>query len=165
MKEKFLLDIYNQTINTVLDNIPENEHPIISKAYQEYLLRVYDKVTINEENINKSEEIFLPMEVSKWNNKTPDQKRAKLVKDEYYDKLFYISDLAFKEAQIRAQDETKRSNLTKEEVMEYLNKMEEYLTKVASYNKKVAKDYLSEASLDFMYAIGESDYKSFRISH
>ena len=147
MKKEFLMYIYEQTISIVLKDIPKESQLNIAKAYQEYLIRTYKHVNVTEESISKLKETFLKMELSCWENKTLNQKMSMLLVDEYFDKLFYLSDL------------------TKEQVNAYLIKMEEYFNKVASYNRKIAKDYLSEASLDFMYAIGESDDKSFRIAH
>ena len=149
--------IYDNTISEVLKDIPEEEKKKISDSYKSYLSEMYEDVEINLDNLEQLKAMFTRLELSSWQKKNAEQKRETLYYDEYFDKLFGISGIAFEEAKIR--------NLTKEQVMDYLNKMKEYFDKVASYNKKVAEDYLSEASLDFMYAIGESDDKSFRISH
>lgn len=115
----------------------------------------------------KLKQIVIESEIEKWNSKSVVERQALLVKDEYMEKLVYLSNIGLKNATIRLGNEIKNTNfpvsISKEEADKNIGLMKEYAQMVKPYNKAEAAMILSEGELDYMYAVGLTNYTSLRI--
>ena len=155
--------IYDNVINIILANFKEDEQEEIKNAYKNYLIKVYRSLYDPNRNIEQLKNSFTKTEILTWKNKSKEFIQRGLLKDEYLDKIYDISQMAYKFANYRKMNNIDQINITKDQVDNYINLMNEYLKKVKSYNEKLALQYVSEGSIDFYYALGLVTATSFRL--
>ena len=155
--------IYDNLINIILKDFNENEIEEVKEGYKNYLISVYRDLYDLDNNKEKLKKHFIKTEIMRWEDKSKNLKQRSLLKDEYFAKLYDISQMAYKYANYRKTGQINEINITKEQADQYIYLMNEYLEKVRDFNKEVAIEYLSEGSTDFYYALGLIEEKSFRL--
>lgn len=168
MEAQFLEELYNKTINTLLIGFDQEEYPEIMSSYKKYLINNYKNVLEPEDDIQKVIDLFIEIENKKWSTKSKKEKQIFIIHDESLENLKRLSELAEKYAKKRLGNEIDKSifevELTEVQVKDYIKKLEEYSNSVKVFNKEIALSYLSEGTLDFLYAAKLSDVKSLRIN-
>jgi len=157
----FINQIYLETLFEVLKNIPEQYREEIEKNYKNSLYEKYYNVVFEEENREKVINYFVNTEISFWKNMNSNLKLSYLIKDVALEKIEYISNLGYKCAKERLDNNILINEL---EANSYINLMNEHLANVKPFNIVLAQNYISEGIMDFMYACGKTDNKSLRFA-
>lgn len=164
MNEQLIKEIYNTLIPIITNGITE-ELEEISTAYYNYILNLYSDN--NGSNYEKLKEICINIEMKNWSNKSVILRKKLLLTDNYYDKLIYLSNIGLKNANIRLLNEINNDNkpieITETQAKENIKLMKEYVNMVKDYNKQEALMILSEGLIDYDYALGLTDNRSFRL--
>ena len=129
--------------------------------YRKYLNRIYASTVRNEFDFEKYKDKFLKYELSKWVDVSKSQKQSLLIEDEFLDRLGYLSDLGLKYAIAKIKGEP--YSMTPVQARKYISEMNLLVNKVLGFNSNLAQTYLSEGTIDFMYASGLSDKMSLRV--
>lgn len=166
MTEQLINGIYNNCINTVLENIDESLREKISLEYKKHLLNDYEDILEPDDDINMMISICTQMEIKRWQKKTADEKLSILFEDKFFNKLIEISNIGFKHAQRKIgyliSNKEYNPDISQEQADDYINKMNDLFEQVQPYNKDEATIYLSEGTLDFGYASNMTDNMSLR---
>lgn len=169
MKERIIIGLKEKMLPIILKECNEAEKLELEASYNQYLEVVYSDLNTYEGQITEDElkQIVIESEIEKWNSKSVVERQALLVKDEFMEKLVYLSNIGLKNATIRLGNEIKNTNfpvsISKEEADKNISLMKEYAQMVKPYNKAEASMILSEGKLDYMYAVGLTSYTSLRI--
>lgn len=155
--------IYDSLIEIILKGFTEEEQEEVKTEYQNYLIQYYRDLYNLDKDKEKLKKHFIKMEILKWQNKAKDFIQRSLLKDDYFAKIYEISQMAYRYANLRLTGSKDQIDITKEEIDEKIRLMNEYLEKVRPFNKQVAIEYLSEGSTDFYYALGLIEETSFRL--
>ena len=167
MNERLINGIYNNSINSVLKDIEETEKEILMASYKRYLVDSYADTLDEDDNIEQVIALYSVMEIKKWNKKSPDEKKSLLIQDENYKKLYELSNIGYKHANrkilLLQTHQEYIPSINEEQARKYIQEMEELYEGVKDYNKKMAGIYLSEGTMDFLYATQLTDNMSLRI--
>ena len=128
--------------------------------YKMYLEKRYNNLFKTKEEIEEKKDIILEREIKMWSHATNESKQNMLVKDEYMDKIGYLSNIAYNFAQQKAHKQ--EIELTEKQAKKYIDEMKSCLEKVRKFNLQLARNYLSESILDFEYACGKTECTSLR---
>jgi len=161
MTKNIVTDIYNATIGSLLANVDEKEAESMENAYQGYLQDRYGILPISDSNYDRIIGIYIKGESDKWSAMSVDGKRAYLFRDASFSELAGLSGEA--ESYARARLESK-SIISEEKASQMIARMKELVDKVEPYNKDMALIYLSEGSVDCIFASGKSNNTSIRLS-
>lgn len=166
--ENFINSLYLNNIEIVLKDFTNEEYEDIKKAYYSYLTDSYsDIIKKSNKSIDEMIRIFSEVERKDWEKESKESKQRILLKDQAFENLGYLSDNALKHAMERLKCEIKNIDynpkITKEQAYNYIKMMEEEASKVKAYNFNIAKTYLSEGTVDYLYASGISDNYSLRV--
>ena len=167
MTEQLIKDIYTAIIPILTNDLNPEEKQEMCNAYYEHISYTYsDKMKFNTD-YEKLKNICIDIEKKSWTNKSVILRKKLLFKDDYYTRLIYLSDIGLKNANIRLLNEINNDNkpieITKEIASNNMELMTQYSEMVRDFNKQDALMILSEGLLDYNYALGISDNKSFRI--
>ena len=163
----YLEQIFNNTKDIILKDFDVVEQQEVIDGYKKYL-DVHYKETFDE--IDEKEEavkIFSDVEKNNWINSKKDEKQRLLIEDKVLDKVRNLSALAQKYAVNRLECELNNqeyvSTISEDDVNNYINQMEELVELVRPFNVNIAKELLSEASVDFMYGANLTNNTSLRV--
>ena len=135
----------------------------MQKGYLNYLNDKYK----DEFYSSISTEKIIDLEMSLWKDKNSDYRLSYLIKDEFFTKLSYLSQVGLKYAMKRLSAEKLNAlyepEITEEYAQNNIHLMEQYYENVKPFNKIIAQTYLSEGSVDYIYAAGLTDNKSLRV--
>ena len=154
-------DIYSATIINLLSGIEPSEAEEITKLYQEYLQERYGRFEIYLKNYENVSNTYISNENERWLGMSSDEKKSYLYTDKNLEKLGELSGKAEEYARKRIQNDSKISVCKAKSL---LKQMERHYKKVLSFNKELAMQYLSEGSVDCLYASNQSNYSSIRLS-
>lgn len=170
--EKLILEIYNQTINSILIGVDAKYKDELCLAYIEYLKKIYLNFDLKLGN-KKTEElvsIFVDLEKSKWQDTNADAKLSELLNDPAFENIKYISNTGYKYAKsminkkFGAGVETLLQPVIEEsKAKESIEMLNTYCEQVRDFNKTIATYYVSEGIIDFLYASGITENTSLRI--
>lgn len=154
--------IYENSKEILLKGFDDSkEQEEILYFYKEYLDKLYSSNVKNIDEYEKLKDRFLKLEISKWSSIPKGVKQGLLIRDEFLNRLGYLSDLGLKYAISKLKGES--IDLTEEQAKKYISDMKLLVDKVRDFNSDLAKTYLSEGILDFMYASGLTNNKSLRV--
>lgn len=161
MNNELIKRIYDSIINYVLSDIEEENKSEISDEYMKYLSRSYSNLNISEENFDKICDAFIKRETNRWKNRPENYKKSQLLKDENLNRIREISLTALDYAKKRLFDHT--IQLEEVEAKGLIEQMEKCIKLVKPFNMNLAKTYISEGTIDLLYASGKTEYTSLRI--
>ena len=155
-------NVYDEMIFTVCMGIAEEDHHLIKEEYQKLLMIRYNesdkRLKLND--YDKIYKIIYNIEYKRWINLSPMIKKNLLIKDTVLDEVICLSNLGFECARKRLEE-----NVVVE--VDYannmINKMNEMCEKVRDENKYTAERYVSEGTVDFLFASGQVDGMSMRM--
>lgn len=170
--EKLILEVYNKTINNILNSVSEKYKNELSLAYMDYLKRIYLSFDFELEN-NQSEELIKTLvnfEISKWKDVSESSILSELLNDQAFENIKYISNTGYKYAMLMLDKKSFNNDNTllqpvieKEKALESIELLNSYYEQVRDFNKTIANYYVSEGSIDFQYASGITENMSLRI--
>lgn len=159
--------IFNNTISSVIKDIDEKYIQEITIGYKDYLNRLYsnfDRKGLTEE---KLEEVFTKLEKTAWESSNSKIKLSRLLKDEAFSKIKFISNTGYEYAMHMLENKNKSNDalpvITEEVCNKSISMMSELLPNVREFNVESAKMYVSEGTLDYIYASENTEFYSFRI--
>lgn len=162
MKE-FIDKIYDNTINILLANIPNNYHDVISQAYKNYLYKIhsdkYDAI-----NYEKMINMIIDMEKDKWSKMDAEYIIKRFTNDENYKKIRELSGKAYLLAKEKLLNELEYI-ISKEEAEKNIDLLNNLLPTVQEFNKAESSMLVSEGICDFVYASRNVDVTSLRLGH
>lgn len=168
MVDNAISTIYKQTYSIIQSAFSIDCERIL-ELYKRYLYNKYERLISNIVN-SEADEIakkyvasFVDDEKRIFNGLNDQQILAIIEKDDAFEQLSFLSDIAFEQAK-----ECYRSGKYYRLEDEYLLRLEELskcLDNIKPYNIEAAQDLLSEALLDIEYIFGKSEITSFRLSH
>lgn len=167
MREDILKNLYEKMIPIILKDCPEYEQEEMKRGYWEYINKIHDDVLDYDMPVDVMVDVCLEIEKEKWEGKDIVSKEFLFLKDEKYEQLIYLSNVGFKNAQIRLFNELNNENnplsITHDEAIKNIELMEDYVKFVRPYHEAVAANALSEGILDYQYAFGYINDTSLRI--
>ncbi len=155
--------VYENVINMILKDFTYEEQEEVREAYKKYLRDCYEDSLYLSDDETELINHFTELENMKWSDKSKVIKQALILEDEWMDKIRDLSNIALEAATLKLIGKDSEIKLTKKEVVEYEENMKEYLTKVRDFNRQQAYGYVSEATLDFEFAVGLTDNMSLRV--
>lgn len=167
--EKLISEIYNQTINDILNGIDEKYKSELCMAYINYLKRIYLNfdLELGNKKIDELVSVFVNLEKSKWKDANKDSKLSELLHDQAFENIKNISNTGYKYAEEMLSkkifNDAIEPVIEKEKAKENIDKLNKYCDQVRNFNKQLATYYVSEGSMDFMYASGITENMSLRI--
>ena len=160
--EQFIEELYSNTVNELLNGIPDEYKEKVSNGYKEHLKAVYGNLRIVEGKYEQALKEETEDYMKKFASLMPFSKLTLYARDENMEELCKLAGEAFELAIHK--DEVK-DTLDKDEIAAKIRRMEELYEKVEFYNKLAAQTTLSEGTLEYNYALGNSDLMSMRSSH
>ena len=162
MMSDVIKKVYDEMIFTVCMGIAEEEHHLIEEEYQKLLMTRYNesdkRLKLND--YDKIYKIIYNIEYKRWINLSPMIKKNLLIKDTVLDEVVCLSNLGFELARKRIEEnavaEVNYAN-------DMINKMNEMYNSVRDENKFTAEKYISEGTVDFMFASGQTEGMSLRM--
>ncbi len=152
---KNIMKIYENTVDTFLENFSASEIETIRNMYLSYLIRTYSRLELNDRAI----EYYSNLEIIKWKDFNIDGKMSVISEDKNLDELVKLS---MEGLQFADQFRKNGTMLDKKIANEKIKLMDELLNKVLEFNKNLATYYYSEGTLDFSYAARLTDSMSLR---
>ncbi len=153
VRNEMIEKIYNNLINKFQNNIPETEKEELSKLLKREIEGEVNKIT---EPIDEKEKEFIITFITSYEkdlcNSSLEYKKAKLIKDEQYEQINYLSLNAYALARKKLND---NETISVDEANEKLKLLENALNLVQDFNKPQAQTEVSEAILDLKYASGQ----------
>lgn len=160
LDNKLINEVFNNLISIITSGIEEQYIEEVRKNYLKKLNNRYEDKRITEDNYNKYLNNIIEIEKNEWLQISAFQKKQLLIIDDNLNQIIYISNEGFKLARDK---KTNNNTISKEYAFEQIKKLEELLPNVYDFNIGVAKKYISEAILDYNYAVGDTDKRSFRL--
>lgn len=161
MKENIIKEIYKNTINTILYNIPEYLKQEFANSYFKYLVDIYLDDDLEESDIV----IFTELEISKWKLASLDLKLSEILEDKSYDTIKSVSSNGNELAKRRLNDNSNNKPVIDlNAALNNVKLLEENLPNVREFNSQRAKQLVSEGIMDFYYASGQTNNTSLRNS-
>ena len=159
---KIVIDrVYSEMIDLVLSGFEQSEEDQIKKLYSEYLKNKYSEFIQNDSDLEKTTKAMFIMEKSLWTNKSKEYKLSILIKDDFLDQLYDLSNIAYKLAIERKT--SSKLTISTEKAKQQIDKMNEISKKVQPFNNEIGYSYLLEGVEDYNYACGNSDEHSLRV--
>lgn len=169
--EYLINEIYNKTIDVVLNNTKSKNKQILQKGYKQYLINNYGYIDLNEapynnRPINELIDTYSKLEITGWKDTLEDEKISHFIPDEAYDEIYKISSTAYNYAEQRVieQDSNYKSKITMEEVNKIIEKLGSLQEKLQDFNKERAKTLISETIMELLYASNQTDDMSLRLA-
>lgn len=157
--EEFITKLYEEVIK-VIDNIIDEEYKDeVNSSYKKYLNDLYFENYQNRTDYDHLFDIFSKTELSKWQNMSSDDIKSLLVKDEAFEKIKDISLQAYEYAQ-----ENKIPSISQKQADDDIKTLETLIDEVKDFNKEEAIGYIMEGEADLIYACGEDNITSIRMS-
>ncbi len=161
---KFAREIYNETIDSVLEGIEPEEQEKVSQLYYQYLLKRYSTMKFDEYEYEEKIDRYLPSEKRAWEKRDPQDKKQILLENVIEDKaLKEIFKLQFEATKAVANKDRRHRDLSVEEADEYIRKMTELLKEVKDFNMEEAIKVVEETKSNFLYASNRFDFPTFKI--
>ncbi len=161
------MDILNAVYETMIDDIIKdfntNEYEEVQEAYRDYLNFSYQNSLKLSNDKEKLKKFFIKLEKQKWENKDKILKQALLLNDENYDELLKLSNMALEYAKLKYRGKENEIPINQEQALDYIEMMNKYSENVRDYNKERTILQLSEATLDFEYAVNLNSNMSLRM--
>ena len=167
LKNQILTNVYNNMINSILSKFSRGEHEEIKKMYKKYLESSYGPAIEEGDEVEKTSNTFTKLEEISWEDANKNDIRRGITVDEALSKLGQLSSQAEKYAQFRlgatisGQEYIPQIDI--EKAKQILAEMTKLFDQVKPFNKEIAKNYLSEGSVDLAYATQQTDNMSLRI--
>ena len=159
MSSEIIDEIYEKTIDIVLNGIEAEYINEIKEGYKEYLNRIYSNITFKNNNAN-SANIWLNFEKKVFLNKNSKTKKQMLIKDRNYEEIEQIS---FEGKKYAIEKMHKNIDMNEYDAENYIKLLQEKLKNVRDFNYDRALNLVSEGILDFLYSCGKTDCQSLRI--
>lgn len=155
--------VFDEMIFTVCMGIDEEDWPVIREEYHKLLIRRYSEtdVELKLNDYDKVYKIVYNIEYKRWTNLSPFIKKNLLIVDNALNNVMCISNLGFDFALKRLKDD---SLISAEEADTQINKMNEIYKNVRKENKFTADKYISEGTIDLLFASNQTDAMSLRLS-
>ena len=99
MTEQFINGVYNNCINTVLEDIDESMRETVSLAFKDLLLRRYKNTLKPDDDINWAINAVTELEIRVWKRRNADSKLSVLIEDKFFHELIELSNIGFEHAQ------------------------------------------------------------------
>ena len=167
LKAQILNNVYNNLIDSILARFPRREHAEIKELYKKYLEASYGPAIEEGDEVEKTSRTFTTLEEISWEDSNRKDIRRGITVDEALNKLGELSAQAEKFAQYRLgmtiSGEEYTPQIDMEKAKQMLAEMTSLFDKVKPFNKDIAKNYLSEGSVDLAYATQQTDNMSFRV--
>jgi len=161
---KFAREIYNETIDSVLEGIEPEEQEKVSQLYYQYLLKRYSTMKFGEYEYEEKLDRYLPSEKRAWEKRDPQDKKQILLENVIEDKaLKEIYKLQFEAVKAVANKDRRHRDLSVEEADECIKRITELLKEVKDFNMEEATKVVEEIKSDFLYASNRFDFPSFKI--
>lgn len=154
----FIQKMYNNLIDIIIKDIPEEYLDIIKKKYFNYLNNIYSK-----EKSDKKVDVIIEFEKKQWSNLNTNSKLFLFITDDYYERICKLSDEALSFAWKKLIDNN--NQLSEKEADNKIKDLKEALFRVKDFNKDSAQRLVSESILDYQYASRDTKYISLRIGH
>ena len=148
-------EIYNNTVDLFIKNIPDDKKEYMKNMYLSYLIREYSKHVLTSEDVD----YYSSLEIIRWKNFSMEGKLSVVSEDENLDKLINLS---LEGCQAAEKFVREGVQISKEYANDKLEEMNLLYENVKEFNKDLATFYYSEGSLDFSYASGLTDLMSLR---
>ncbi len=147
--------IYNSLCEEFQKNIPDEEKEELSNLFKKEIENECSKLSAPDSEEEKKIKIRMVTSYEKeLCNMSLEYKKEKLIKDEQFEQINYLSLNAYALARKKLNDNEAISVDDANEKIELLEKM---LESVQDFNKPQAKMEVSEAILDLKYASGQVD--------
>ena len=155
--EYVINQVYKRTFSIVVDGFDENEKLI---ARDEYLKELKNKYLELGPITEKYFERILMLEYNEWKELSLNIRKQMLLKDNALEEIINLTGQGQKWAMERVDSNT----LISSEITEkYINRINQLLPLVQEYNNQLANWYVSEGTMDLLYACGKTDNTSLRI--
>ena len=154
--------VFDKMVVTICSGIDENDCPTIKEEYKNLLHRRYSDsdVMLKINDYDRLFKIIYSIEYKEWVNHSPNIKKGLLIQDEALNQIMDISNTGFNLALKKFNDNTLESVKNVNEEIEKMNKLYD---QVRDENKWNAEKYISEGTVDFLYASGQSEAMSLRM--
>ena len=163
-------EIYNRTIDIVLNNTQDSNKQILQEGYKQYLINNYGDIKLDEEPynnkpINELIDKYVELETMDWEDELEDNKLSTFIIDDAYEQICKISNIAYDYAKLRLfeQDSNYKSIISVEEATKTIENLYYLQSQLKSYNNERAEMIISESIMDLLYASGQTDNMSLRI--
>lgn len=160
--EQFIEDLYNNTREALLKDVPDEEIEKLSAGYREHLKAVYEGLAIVDGKYKKALESETNEYLRKLESLASISRLALYVRDENMSELCRLAGEALELAIHRDENAGK---LDEKEIEGRMKRMQELYDEVEWFNKLAAKTALSEGTIEYRYALGKTDMMSMRLSH
>ena len=160
MKKKFLDELYLSTIDEVLSGIPYSYQREVKRNYKNNLKDKYEDLDIDNNVFKLKLDKFTKLELSYWKSLTIDMKLSFLVSDKNFEEVVFISLIGLNVALMKDSDAV---IFDKNLAISYIKRMDELLRGVKFFNKEMAKKYFYDGILDFEFASGINNEKTYRL--
>ncbi len=159
--------IFDNTISSVMKDIDEKYREEVIIEYKDYLNGLYSNFDRKGLTQEKLEEVFTKLEKSVWESSNVKTKLSRLLKDDVFSRIRSISNTGYEYAMHMLENKNKSNDalpvITEEVCNKSISMMSELLPKVREFNVESAKMYVSEGTLDYIYASENTEFYSFRI--
>lgn len=156
-------DLKEKLIPFIIENINEQYKREFIECYSEYLKDKYSDEFYDYISLEK----IIDFEKRLWDGKSESYKLSTIVKDEFMDKLAYLSEVGLKYAMKKLNtlrmNQVYESEITEEDAQKNIAMMQQYYENVKPFNRNLAQTYLSEGAIDYSYAVGLTDQMSLRV--
>lgn len=156
MNDDKIKKIYQKLINLILDGFSADERNIACQEYYNILINRYSSIDIDENKFIK----IIEIEYNEWKDLGLGARKHILLKDNVLKEIVNLTGQGYKWAEERVNN----NSLVSVEIAEkYINRINQLLPLVQEYNKELANWYVSEGTMDLLYACGKTDNTSLRI--
>lgn len=160
MKDKIIAKIFENNINIVSADVPNDLKKEFAEAYYKYLVEVYLDDDLKETDIPN----IIKFDLLNWSHTDYELKLSQLLGDITYKELSEISYKGLNLAKKRMNDnENNNPTIDTTSANNYIKILEDNLSKVRFFNSERAKIIVSEGIMDFLYASGQTENTSLRI--
>lgn len=161
MMQKVIARVMEKMDPVICDGIEQKAIPEILESYHKMLQRRYSEIDVRLKlhDYEKIFKIICDMEYREWSKLSPNMKKSLLIFDLALNKIIDISNTGSGHAVDRIE---KGILISAEYADEKIREMKSHEADVREENRIVAQNYISEGTVDFMYASGRTEYMSFR---
>lgn len=157
MQQNIIKEVFKNTINIVLIDVPDDLKKEFYESYYRYLITRYLKNDLKQQDV----ESIVNFEIRHWKRADCELKLHRILEDKAYDVISKVSSNAFDLAYKRLKDE--QILIDEKTANNYIKILEDNLDKVRSFNVERVKMVVSEGIMDLLYASGQTEDTSLRI--
>ena len=162
LMEQFIEDLYRNTQEALLKDVPDKDKDKLSAGYKEHLKAVYEGLTVVSGKYVEALESETNAYLGKLESLSSISRLALYVRDK---NMTELCKLAGEALELAIQRDKNVGKLDEKEIESRMKKMQELYDKVEWYNQLAAQTTLSEGTLEYQYALGKTNLMSMRLSH